>query len=228
MDASPTPVVRRGRPPRGTSTLSRTAVVEATLRVSDADGIAAVSMRSVARELGVDPKSLYNHVHDKEDLLDAIAEHVLGGLDFPPATGDLATDLRAIAHGFRERALLHPEAAYLVLTRPLGSLEALAPVEAVLGVLHRAGFAAPESVHLLRSLLATVVGTLLREVSAGPTYGSADEAVVADRQAVLGSSGLPSVAAAAADLARFDREQEFSFTVDLAIEAVANRVPTQR
>ncbi|HEY9562226.1 MAG TPA: hypothetical protein VIR30_00520 [Nocardioides sp.] len=42
------------------------------------------------------------------------------------------------------------------------------------------------------------------------------------------SSGPPAIAAAAAEAARFDREHEFSFTVDLTIEAVANRVPGQR
>lgn len=215
---------RRGRPPKGESQLSRAAIVRATLRVIDADGVTAVGMRAVGRELGVDAKSLYNHVDGKDGLLDAVAEHLLGAIALPERTGDLRTDLRAIAYAFREPALAHPEAAALVLTRQLGSLEALAPVEAVLAVLRDAGCPAEESVHLLRMLVATLIGALLREVSAGPTYGTTDLAGIADRRSVLASSGLPAIAAAAPHLARFDGAAEFEFTVTLALDALVARL----
>ncbi|HEX4813105.1 MAG TPA: TetR family transcriptional regulator, partial [Nonomuraea sp.] len=158
-----TGTARRGRPPKGESQLSREAIVQATLKVIDADGINAVSMRAVGRVLRVDAKSLYNHVDGKDGLLDAVAEHIVGTIALPELTGDPRVDLRAIAYAFRERALAHPEAASLVLTRQLASLEGLAPVEAVLAVLRDAGCPTDESVHLLRMLVAAVIGTLLRE-----------------------------------------------------------------
>ncbi|KOV87141.1 TetR/AcrR family transcriptional regulator [Nocardia sp. NRRL S-836] len=213
-------MTRRGRPPRGMGGLSRAAIVEATLRVLDAEGAAAVGMRSVARVLGVDPKSLYNHVADKDDLLDAVAEHLLAGLVPPERTGDPGHDLRAIADSFRERALRHPGAASLVLTRQLGSLEGLAPVDAVLTVLLDAGAPADEAVHLLRMLLATLIGTLLREVSAAPAFGDPD----GSRRSVLAESGLPAVASLAPQLARFDRRAEFDYSVALAVKAVLDRI----
>lgn len=221
MSASAAP--RRGRPPKGATQLSREAIVEATLKVIDADGVTAVSMRAVARVLGVDAKSLYNHVDGKDGLLDAVAEHLLGAIALPAPTGDAQADLRAIAHAFRDRALTHPEAASLVLTRQLASFEGLAPVEAVLAVLHEAGCSAEQAVHLLRALVATLIGTLLREVSAGPTYGT-DRAGIARRQTILENSGLPSVAEAAQHLARFNADAEYEFAVDLALEAVAARL----
>ena len=67
--------VRRGRPPKGAAQLSRAAILDAAVAVADAEGVSAVSMRSVARLLGVDAKSLYNHVEGKYGLLDALAEH---------------------------------------------------------------------------------------------------------------------------------------------------------
>ncbi|MCF8604004.1 TetR/AcrR family transcriptional regulator C-terminal domain-containing protein [Gordonia sp. HY442] len=214
---------RRGRPPKGSPLLSKPAIVQATLQVIDAEGAAGVSMRAVARVLGVDPKSLYNHVNGKDGLLDAVAEGLLGALDLPDPIDDLAADLTAIAYAFRDRALAQPDAAALALTRPMSSLEGLAPVEAVLSVLRTAGFDAQVSVHLLRCVLATLIGTLLREVNAGPTFGSDD---VAGRTAVLEASGLPAVAGAAPYLAMFDAQREFDYVVELCIDAVLRRVPS--
>lgn len=215
---------RRGRPPRGATQLSRDTIVEATLKVNDTDGVNAVSMRAVARVLGVDAKSLYNHVEGKDGLLDAVAEHLLGAIALPDLTGDLRIDLRAIARAFRDRALAHPEAATLVLTRQLASFEGLAPVEAVLSVLRDAGCQPEEAVHLLRALVATLIGTLLREVSAGPTYGTTDTAGIARRRSTLEASGLPAVAGAAEHLARFDGAAEYEFAVTLALDALTARL----
>ncbi|GAA4405331.1 TetR/AcrR family transcriptional regulator [Tsukamurella soli] len=217
------PAVKRGRPPRGSTTLTRDAVVDAALAVIDKGGVGAVGMRAVARTLGVDPKSLYNHVADLDDVLDALAERLLGSIEIPTATGDLRADLRAIAHAFRDRALVHPHAASLVLTRQLSSLEGLAPTQATLSVLRAAGFPPDEATHLLRVLLGTLIGLLLREVDAGPTYGSSDPAAIAQRTAALEASGLPEVAAAASHLARFDGAEEFDFAVGLAVDAVSAR-----
>lgn len=215
---------RRGRPPKGEPQLSLAAIVEATLQVIDADGVDAVSMRTVGRVLGVDAKSLYNHVSGKEGLLDAVAEHLLRTITFPAPTGELRADLRAIAGEFRNRALAHPQAATLVLTRQLSSLEGLTPVDAVLSVLGDAGFSAPEAVHLLRALLATVIGALLREVHAGAGFGASDAGAISARQADLQDSGLSSVAAAAPHLARFDGDAEFDFGVELALDALSARI----
>ncbi|MFI6099402.1 TetR/AcrR family transcriptional regulator [Lentzea sp. NPDC051213] len=209
---------RRGRPPK--PLLSRDSIVAATLRVIDEEGVAAVGMRSVARDLGVDAKSLYNHVDGKDALLDAVAERLLAGLDLPDRTGDPRHDLRAIADSFRARALAHPAAAPLVLTRQLASLEALAPTNAVLAVLRDAGAGAEEAVHLLRMLVATLIGTVLREVSAAPTFGGDDGA----RREALEASGMAALVEVAPYLARFDRQAEFDYTVDLAIGAVLGRI----
>lgn len=214
---------RRGRPPRGAGQLSRAAILDAALAVIDEGGVAAVSMRTVGRHLNVDAKSLYNHIDGKDALLDAVAEHILGGVVIPEPTGDLADDLRAIARSFRHTTLAHPQAATLVLTRQLSSFAGLAPVEAVVSVLRRAGFAPDDTVHLLRSLLATVIGTLMREVSAGPTFGAGDTDGIARRRDALAGSGFPALAETAPHLARCDHDQEFEFTIDLMVEAVTIR-----
>jgi TetR/AcrR family transcriptional regulator, tetracycline repressor protein len=212
---------RRGRPPKAQAQLTRSAIREAALAVIDRDGIAAVSMRSVSGLLGVDAKSLYHHVADKDDLLDAVAEHLLGQLQPPEPTGDLRADLTALAYEFRRVTLAHLEAATLILTRQMSTLAGLAPIEALLSVLRRAGADPEQAVRLTRVLVASVVGMLLREVSAGPTFGSSDPADIAHRQQELESSGLPGVAASAPYLARFDRDAEFASGVDLVVDFLA-------
>ncbi|AZG46029.1 hypothetical protein [Gordonia insulae] len=85
-----------------------------------------------------------------------------------------------------------------------------------------------EAVHLLRTLVAAQVGTLLREVSAGPTFGLTDVDGIRRRQATLEESGLPDVASAASDLAHFDRDAEFEYTVDLLVAAARARIDGRR
>ncbi len=216
-----TPAPRRGRPPKALAQLTRSTIREAALTVIDDDGIAAVSMRSVSRLLGVDAKSLYHHVVDKDDLLDAVAEHLLGQLRPPTPTGDLRTDLRALAYEFRRVTLAHPEAATLVLTRQMSTLAGLTPVDALLSILRQAGASPEQAVRLTRVLVASVVGMLLREVSAGPTFGSGDPADITARQAELDESALPEVVACAPFLARFDRDEEFASGVDFVVDFVA-------
>ncbi len=224
MTGSATSPPRRGRPPKAEAQLSRAAIQAAALAVIDAEGIAAVSMRSVSRALGVDAKSLYHHVDGKDDLLDAVAEHLLEQLRMPAPTGSLDADLRALAHEFRRVTLTHPEAATLVLTRQLSSFGGLAPTEAVLTVLCTGGCSPEEAVHLLRTFLATLIGTLLREISAGPTFGTDDIVGIAERRRTLETSGLPQIARAAPHLARFDRDREFDYTLDLLVQLAASRL----
>jgi TetR/AcrR family tetracycline transcriptional repressor len=209
---------RRGRPPKDSDdTLSRERILREALALVDEEGLDAVSMRKLARRLGVDPMSLYNHVDGKDALLDGVAEVLLAAI---PAAGpgpDLRTTMSALAHGFRAAMLGHPRAAPLVLTRRLASLTALAPVEAVLGPLLAAGYPPERAVHGLRAVLAFLIGTLMREVSAAPTFSNGSRGRLEDLEA----SGLPAVAAAAPYLAVCDHEAEFEFGLRILLDALA-------
>src|SRR5262249_46307517 len=75
---------RVGRPRRGERTLSREQVVGRALELADAEGVDAVTMRRLGRELGVEAMALYTHVRSKADLLSAMGSHVLSELDVEP------------------------------------------------------------------------------------------------------------------------------------------------
>jgi AcrR family transcriptional regulator len=204
---------RRGRPPKDAGVLSRERILREALALVDEEGLDAVSMRKLARRLGVDPMSLYNHVDGKDALLDGIAEVLLAAIPAPPPEADLRETMSALAHGFRAAMLGHSRAAPLVLTRRLASMTALAPVEAVLAPLLAAGFPPDRAVHGLRTVLAFLIGTLMREVEAAPSYSGR-------RLADLERAGLPAVSAAAPFLAVCDHEAEFEFGLRILLDAL--------
>src|ERR1051325_242988 len=70
------------------NTLSRSMIVEAALELIDTAGLGAVTMPNVARHLGVGTMSLYRHVGDKSDLIDAVAERVMGQIGVPDGAAD--------------------------------------------------------------------------------------------------------------------------------------------
>ena len=102
-------------PPR--ERLSRDRIIEAALRVMDGEGLEAVTMRRIGRELGVEAMSLYNHVEDKDDILEGVTERVMNEFEFPPSTGDWASDAREMAREWRRLLGLHPSVCQLLAER---------------------------------------------------------------------------------------------------------------
>ena len=222
---APRAAPRRGRPPSGASALTRQAIVLAALEIIDAEGVDALSLRVVARRLGVDAKSLYNHIEGKETLLDAIAEHVLSRIVIPEATGNLRADLAAIAHAFRDAALLsHRKAATLVLSRPVESLANLGSLELTLKVMLAAGAEPGWAVQAIRAMLAFITGSLLREASTGLTLGVDDPDIAQSREAALARMDFPHVAIAASYLTRLDHAREFEFGISVLVDAFARHL----
>ncbi|RKS73489.1 TetR family transcriptional regulator [Actinomadura pelletieri DSM 43383] len=106
---------RQGRGPR--PAYSRARITEAAIRVADADGLDAASMRRIAAELGTGAMSLYRYVPSRGDLLDLMADHVLAEMEVPDRpSGDWRADLTLIAD--RTRALWHRHPWLAVLHRP--------------------------------------------------------------------------------------------------------------
>lgn len=108
--------VRRG--PRSSLDVGR--IVSAAVRVADADGLTALSMRRVAGELGVPAMTLYSHVPGKGELVDLMLDAVLGELypdEQAPTTGNWRARVEAVVRENRRLFLRHPWA--LAIGRPL-------------------------------------------------------------------------------------------------------------
>jgi AcrR family transcriptional regulator len=156
-----------------TPVLSRARAVETALAVLDAEGPGAVTMRRVARDMGVPLMSLYRHVRSKDDLEGAIVEALVAGVRPQPEDEGWAAGLRAWAVAYRAMVMRHPNAAPLLAARPAAAYRGRADdVEDALRVLADAGLSpAAARVHL-RAALVAVTGFCNAQAAA---RGSAED-----------------------------------------------------
>jgi AcrR family transcriptional regulator len=120
-----------GRP----ASRSRAEITEAAVRVADRDGLAQVSMRNVAAELGTGAGSLYRYVENRDDLLDLMADHVVAEYELGEPSGDWLGDLVDLGLQAREIHRRHPWLPELVLTRPVVGPNGIDVTEYFLAVL---------------------------------------------------------------------------------------------
>ncbi|TDB85394.1 TetR/AcrR family transcriptional regulator [Actinomadura sp. 7K534] len=125
---------RPGRGPR--PAYSRVQITEAAIRIADADGLEAASMRRIAADLGTAAMSLYRYVSSRDDLVELMADHVLAEMDVPPRpSGDWRADLTLIAESTRAIWLRHPWLAGLDGTRAMLGPNRLRLMEFAIGAL---------------------------------------------------------------------------------------------
>lgn len=175
--------------------------------------------------LDVEPMSLYNHVPNKETLLDDVAETLLGSVDFTgTGNGPWPERLRAHATAFRATALRHPKAFPLVLTRPTHSPAAMANISAALASIDELGLDPQERVYIVRTCVAYIAGTIMRELGSVITVGAMDPAQVQQRIDEINATGDTLLIEAAPHLAVSDHEAEFRYGLDLLVAGLADRV----
>ena len=119
--------------------LSRDRIVRAAMDLADEQGIEALSMRKLAGALGVEAMSLYNHVRNKDALLDAMVEVVASAFTLPRVGAPWEEEMRRRALGAHDVLMRHPWATQLLVSRANTGPNMLAYVDATLGCLHEAG-----------------------------------------------------------------------------------------
>lgn len=146
--------------------LNRRRIVEAAVRIADAEGLDAVTMRKIAAELGSSPMALYRHVDRKEDLPELMLDAVLGEMELPDRpSGDWRADLRLLSRRRREVLLRHTWLSGVFGAHPPVGPHATAYLEATLAAV--AGLDAEPSV--LRGIVGSVdllvTGSVMREMA---------------------------------------------------------------
>jgi TetR/AcrR family transcriptional regulator, tetracycline repressor protein len=208
--------------------LSRAEIVRAALDIAEREGLEQLSLHKIAAAVGVKTMSLYNHVADKADVLDAMADQILAEVAIPDVDALAWEDaLRELSAAFRAAAVRYPHSAPLVLVRRLNTPSVLPIVDATLRTLYRIGLDSAAAVHTLRTMIAFQVGSLLREVGTMQGEAGAPATIVATPQAALIDAGLPAVAASAAELAVCDHEAELQFGLDLLLDSLRTRIAVQ-
>jgi AcrR family transcriptional regulator len=143
--------------------LSRERVLRAAIDLADAGGIATLTMRKLGQELGVEAMSLYNHVRNKEDLLDGMVDLVFGEIDLPAGEVDWRAAMRRRALSARHVLLRHPWAIGLMESRIHPGPATLRHHDAVLGSLRTAGFSLEMAAHAYSVLDSYIYGFTLNE-----------------------------------------------------------------
>lgn len=162
------PAPRDGREP-----LTRDQIVHAALRLSDREGLDALSMRRLGQELGVAATTLYWHVRNKDEILDLILDEVVGEVrdevvdatsrgEIDPA--DWRATLAATAHALRRVLVRHRNMASLMGERPTFGPKAMEALEWLLGVVRGAGFPDREAILATTTLVNWASGWAVFEV----------------------------------------------------------------
>jgi TetR/AcrR family tetracycline transcriptional repressor len=151
--------------------VTRARLLQAALDVVDAEGLEALTMRRLGRELGVEAMSLYHHVPNKGALLDALVGAVIAEIELPPVDAwEWDEALVAAGHAMREALLRHPGVVPVMATRPaFGHEEGLDLIEWLLTVAQRSGLGAIDTMYATRCLGIFVIGAVLAEVDADET-----------------------------------------------------------
>jgi AcrR family transcriptional regulator len=218
--------------------LTKVAVVERALALADADGPDALTIRRLADQLGVTPMAIYWHFKNKDELLSALADHVMSEVR-PDRAPDAPwhEQLRSMVEALIRTIREHPSGPAILETASKHSVDGFVrATEAALALLRTAGFTLAESYHLASYLLHNSIA--LVEFEPGRIPGmSTEEALECQRRDKLAmqaysSVEFPNVVEYAGDPAPMSTEEHYAFGLDLLIGGIqamaATRTPSGR
>ncbi len=179
--------------PKERAPLTRRAVIEAALSIGDSEGLEAISLRRVARDLGVTPMALYRYVDSKEGLLEGIIERAFEEFELPPESeDDWREEMRTLARSFRRLLITHPTVAALFSSKPTEISQTGARiVEVTLGVLRRAGFPPQEAALVESECESFILGLVVLEMGGGPQICPFNPETPHSHEAVAKLASLP-------------------------------------
>jgi TetR/AcrR family tetracycline transcriptional repressor len=218
----------------GRARLSKAAVVERALKLADADGLEALTIRRLAADLGVTPMALYWHFRSKEDLLDGLAEAIWGEIEVvvDPALS-WSEQFRGGLESLVSVLRAHPSAARLLIDHEAKNEAATQVTEAALEVLRSAGFDREHAAEIARQALWTGLMLVLGEVGFDPGVSAAEREeglrIKRVRYSMLPPDKYPRIVECAIPMTNCD-EPEFHYQLGISIfiagvEALAARHP---
>jgi TetR/AcrR family tetracycline transcriptional repressor len=221
----------RSRAPR--ASLSRPVILAAALALVEREGFEALTMRGVAGVLGSGAMALYRHFRDRDELVEALLDELLGTIPLILDDRDAwPTQLRQLARAHRALLLRVPSAIPYFLATPRSGPQAARFGEVLLGVLHRAGFSDEAAVGGFYTVLALNYG--LASFEARRQGPGTPEDPMAERirrtqvaLALLPEREFPLTVALAGPLARFATTAAYyDFALDVVVRGMAE--PGQR
>ncbi len=218
MSMSRNPAPRR---PGKRAGLTTDAVISAAMTAYSRDGVSALSIRSVASELGVAPNALYSHINSKDALIGEVIDRIIGEVDAPSFDTEWRRALRLIMIRSRAVLLQHPALMPEFLSRPARGANALRLGETMLQFLEKGGVAGAAAVSALRVLLVYTVGFAAQEAprAADPDGERRHEDSM---RAFSADSQRPLSRAAAGQLAQHPGDTVFETGLDWLLKGIAD------
>jgi AcrR family transcriptional regulator len=140
--------------------LSRDRVLRGAIELADERGIESLTMRTLAQKLGVEAMSLYNHVANKEEILDGMVDVVMGEINDATSgiSGDWKTAMRKRILAAREILLRHPWVPSVLVSRTSDSVPQMQYYESLIGLFRDGGFSYDLTHHALHALGSRALG----------------------------------------------------------------------
>jgi AcrR family transcriptional regulator len=203
--------------------LSKDRVLRAAIKLADKSGIESLSMRKLAHELAVEAMSLYNHVRNKDDILNGMVDVVFSEIDMPSAAANWSMAMRQRAISARQALLRHPWAIGLMESRVQPGPATLRHHDAVLRSLRTAGFSVEMAAHAYSVLDSYIYGFTLNELTL--PFESSDKVaeVAGNIMREFAAGEYPYLAEMAVEHAMkpgYNYGDEFEFGLDLIIDGL--------
>jgi AcrR family transcriptional regulator len=209
--------------------LTRDRVLHAAVALADAAGADALTMRRLGQELGVEAMSLYNHVANKDDLLDGMVDLVFGEIELPAGDDDWRSAMRARAVSARQVMARHPWATVLMESRSSPGPATLRHHDAVIGALRAGGFSVALAAHAFSLLDSYTYGFALQESSlpfdTGEETADLAEAILAQMPADQ-YPHLTELTVEHVLQPGYDYGDEFAFGLDLILDGLERALTT--
>jgi len=199
--------------------LSRERVLRAAIGLADESGIDALTMRALGRRLGVEAMSLYNHVGNKDDILDGITDLVLSDIEVPASGAHWKAAMRHRCISAHEVLLAHPWAAVLIMSRYSIGPGMTRYLDATLGRLREGGFTIEGALDAWNTLDSHLYGFTLMELNL-PFEADDAPQVSAEVLPTISVADFPHVAEVIGHVMQSGRREDFTFGLDLILDAL--------
>jgi AcrR family transcriptional regulator len=199
--------------------LSRERVLRTAIELADKGGLGSLTMRKLGQQLGVEAMSLYNHVANKDDILDGIVDLVVGDIDVPPAGTHWKAAMRQRSISAHQVLLAHPWAAMLVMSRFNIGPGMTRYLDATLGRLREGGFSIEEALDAWHTLDSHLYGFTLQELNL-PFGVEETQNVSASVLGQIPAEQYPYVFEVITRIMQTGRDEDFEFGLDLVLDGL--------
>lgn len=224
-------MTQRGEAVQGRrSRLNRDRVLRTAVGLAEQLGIEALTMRRLGEELGVEAMSLYNHVQNKEDLLNGMINTVFEEIELPSWEDEWKIAMRKRAVSARAALSRHPWATVLMESGTTPGPATLRLHDRVIGVLRAAGFSVPMAAHAFSLINSYIYGFVMQE-NALPFHSPEETAIMAAAMlAQFPVDTFPHLAEFTAEHVLkpgYDYGDEFEFGLDLILDALGRALDSE-